>query len=219
MKHLLVTASLIGLLAAGPAYAIGDLENNNTNTNTATAHGGAGGAGGAGGHGGSAYSGAISGSKSKANAASRSSARQGQAQGQQQGQGQSQGQVSSSDQGQSQDDSTDIEGSWGFSYVDIPVTVPQAVATPDVAILSDSWKFGPVFGHSSQETEALPDGILKTYRLVLVARGVAGFDADGKFVVATGQENFGYESAFAMETALCAKDPAVARQLLYSCVD
>lgn len=122
-------------------------------------------------------------------------------------------------QGQSQDDSTNVDGSWGFSYTDVPVTVPQAVATPDIAILSDSWKVGPLFGHSSQETESLPDGVLKTYQLVLLARGVARLDESGNVLLLVSQENYGYESAFAMQTALCAKDKKTARQLLYSCVE
>lgn len=126
---------------------------------------------------------------------------------------------SSNSQGQAQNDSTHVEGSWGFSYVDVPVTVPQATATGDVAVLSDSWKLGPLFGHASQETVYLPAGIASTYLNVMVARGAAVPAQGGGLLMRTDQENYEYEAAFSMQTALCAKDPKTAKQLLLNCVE
>lgn len=125
------------------------------------------------------------------------------------------------EQGQIQDqnDSTKVEGSWGFSYVDVPVTVPQATATGDVAVLSDSWKLGPLFGHASQEAVYLPAGVASTYLNVMVARGAAVPAQGGGLIMRTDQENYEYEAAFSMQTALCSKDPKTAKQLLLSCVE
>lgn len=119
---------------------------------------------------------------------------------------------------QDQNDSTKVDGSWGFSYVDVPVTVPQATATGDVVVLSDSWKLGPLFGHASQEAAYLPAGVASTYLNVMVARGAA-VPTQGGLIMRTDQENYEYEAAFSMQTALCSKDPKTAKQLLLSCVE
>ncbi len=152
--------------------------------------------------------------------------------GQQQGQGQLQGQGqkqtsrnqntnrATASQGQSQDDSTRVEGSWGFSYVDVPTGVPGAVISPDAVVLSDSWKLGPLFGHSSQELQYLPAGVQAAFVNVLLARGAARPSGEGVQLEQPNEPGYiNGEVALAMQTALCAHDRKTAKQLLLTCVE
>lgn len=90
-----------------------------------------------------------------------------------------------------------IDGSWGFSYTDIPASVPTGVLGGDAAILSDSWKIGPLGGHASQELSLTPGGMTALAALVEAAGSYDGTPA-------------GYNRSLSYAAVLCAKDPAVA---------
>lgn len=92
----------------------------------------------------------------------------------------------------------DVAGSWGFSYTDIPTSVPQGVIGADAAILSDSWKIGPLGGHSSQDLRLTPDGMLKLSAVLRLASQYDGTPA-------------GRAQALDVAAVVCAKDPDLAR--------
>ena len=91
-----------------------------------------------------------------------------------------------------------IDGSWGFSYTDIPASVPQGVISYDAAILSDSWKIGPLGGHASQELSLTPDGMIKLGAALHLASTYDGTE-EGK------------ARALDMAAVICTQRPDLAR--------
>lgn len=91
-----------------------------------------------------------------------------------------------------------IDGSWGFSYTDIPASTPQGVIGADAAILSDAWKIGPLGGHASQDLRLTPDGLLKLSAVLRMASQHDGTPG-------------GRAQALDVAAVICAKDPDLAR--------
>lgn len=176
-KSKIFALAMVACLGAGPAFALGDQNNNQQ------AHGGAGGAGGAGGNGyggqgGSA--GAIAGASAGASSGSVSGAFSG---GNSLHQGQGQGQSlfnsngASSDQGQStavDGDKTDVTA---VSYTDSSLNTVAATVTDCVAVTT--WGIGiagPVFKMTDQHVHSLPCNVSQKAALVYSASVNDGTD-------------------------------------------
>lgn len=87
---------------------------------------------------------------------------------------------------------------WGFSYVRNPITIPQAVATPDVVVTSMGVELGPLFSYSNQSLQYTPGGLDGLANALNRASTYDGTDA-GKAV------------AMDYAAVLCAKEPEVAK--------